>query len=61
MDINDDSKCTISYHSDLIVLSGDKQAIHNEADKILRRFAHSARPYQVQEDTADRVVLATRR
>ncbi len=45
----------------MIVLSGEMRVIHTEADKILRRFAYSAKPYEVQTDTADRIVLTARR
>lgn len=49
---------TIQYYRDMIVLSGAMDAIHLEAEKIVRRFAYSARPYQVKSDRIDRIVLA---
>ncbi|MFQ6021812.1 MAG: hypothetical protein ACE5NW_03745 [Acidiferrobacterales bacterium] len=61
MFISRDSNCTIRYDTDMIVLSGEMQTIHLEADKILRRFAYSAKPYEVQTATVDRIVLAVRR
>lgn len=52
------ANCTIKYYRDTIVLSGAMETIHMEAERILRRFAHSARPYEVKSDSADRIVLA---
>lgn len=49
---------TIHYDGDRIILSGAAQLIHVEAERILRRFAHSARPYSIKVDTLDRIVLA---
>ncbi|MFQ5936424.1 MAG: hypothetical protein ACE5LB_08460 [Acidiferrobacterales bacterium] len=53
-----DSNCTIQYSGDRIILSGAVEVIHLEAEKILRRFAHSARPYEVKSDSSHRIVLA---
>lgn len=53
-------ECTIKYETDTIELCGDVQAIHVEASRILRRFANSLRPYEVETDTADRIVLMAR-
>ena len=53
-----DSDCTIRYRGNHIILSGPVAAIHMEAERILRRFAHSARPYQVKSERADCIVLA---
>lgn len=53
-------ECSIKYETDTIVLCGDVQAIHREATKILRRFANSLRPYEVETDTAERIVLMAR-
>lgn len=50
--------CTIRYAQDTIVLSGANEPIHLEAQRILRRFAHSARRYEVRMDTPKRIVLA---
>lgn len=61
MFVSKDSSCTIQYDTDMIVLSGEMRVIHVEADRILRRFAYSAKPYDVQTDTADRIVLTARR
>jgi hypothetical protein len=36
---------------------GAAAAIHLEAKKILRRFAHSSRPYELKSDGTQRVVL----
>ena len=49
---------TIRYDGDRIILSGAVDAIHLEAERIVRRFAHSARPYQIKLDRFDRIVLA---
>lgn len=48
---------TIHYDRDRIILSGTAPSIHVEAERILRRFAHSARPYEIKLDTLDRIVL----
>jgi hypothetical protein len=53
-----DSECTIRYRGNHIILSGSVDAVHMEAERILRRFAHSGRPYQVKSDRADCIVLA---
>ena len=53
-------ECSIKYESDTIELCGDVQAIHVEATRILRRFANSQRPYEVETDTAERIVLMAR-
>ena len=53
-------QCSIKYETDTIELCGDVQAIHIEAGRILRRFANSLRPYEVETDTAERVVLMAR-
>ncbi len=58
MNIRKATACTIRYAQDTIVLSGASQPIHLEAQRILRRFAHSARPYEVRIDTPERIVLA---
>ena len=49
--------CRIRFTADGIILSGAAEAIHAEADKILRRFAYSGRPYEIKTDTSERVVL----
>ncbi len=51
------SDCTIEYDCDSIVLSGTPATVHLEADRILRRFAHSARPYEIKNDTPGCIVL----
>jgi hypothetical protein len=51
------SDCTIAYDRGTIVLSGAPAAVHREGDRILRRFAHSARPYEIKNDTPGRIVL----
>lgn len=48
---------TIEYLGDKIVLHGNVQAIHDEAEKILRRFANSANPYRLAEDSGHQIVL----
>ena len=53
------SEYTIRYYQDTIVLSGAVEAIHSEAERILRRFAYSAKPYEVKSDAPDRIILAT--
>jgi hypothetical protein len=52
---------TVSYIDDKIVLEGPHEAIHTEALKILRRFAYSLRPYKIESDSDDRVVLGLAR
>ncbi len=53
-----DAGCTIHYRGNHIILSGSVAAIHMEAERILRRFAHSARPFQVKSNRVDCIVLA---
>jgi hypothetical protein len=55
--MNTRSACTVLYEGDEIVLVGAAAAIHLEAKKILRRFAHSSRPYELKSDGTQRVVL----
>jgi len=52
--------CTITYFADTIVLQGQNQVIHAHADKILKRFAFSPKPYRIEVDRGDEVVLKTR-
>ena len=51
------SDCTIERAAGLIVLSGATHVVYREADKILRRFARSATPYEVKLDVPGRVIL----
>jgi hypothetical protein len=51
------SDCTIEYGAATIVLSGATHVVHREAEKILRRFAHSATPYEVKLDAPGRIIL----
>ncbi len=53
-------ECSIKYATDTIELCGDVQVIPIEAGRILRRFANSLRPYEVETDTAERIVLMAR-
>lgn len=57
MNMNKASGCTIRFAADGIILTGATEAIHSEADKILRRFAFSGKPYEMKSDTPERVVL----
>ncbi|MHC4088779.1 MAG: hypothetical protein ACYSVY_00600 [Planctomycetota bacterium] len=49
--------CTIRFTAEGIILSGAAEAIHAQAEKILRRCAYSGRPYKIKTDTSERVVL----
>ena len=49
--------CVVKYYPDMIVIDGDSEAIHLEAEKLLRRFAASSRALQISEDTAEHIVL----
>jgi hypothetical protein len=51
------SQCSVRYNGDEIVLKGAPEAIHREADRIIRRFACSATPYRLARDGKRRVVL----
>jgi hypothetical protein len=53
----DTSDCRIQYDGDTVVLCGAAEIVHLEADRILRRFAHSAKPYNMRLDTPEQVVL----
>lgn len=53
------AECTIQYVRDSIVLSGANESIRTEAQRILRRFAHSSRRYEVRIDRPGRIVLTT--
>ena len=50
--------CNVRYGSDEIVLTGDTDAIHAEAEKIIKRFVHSTQPLGVIADTEHEIVLA---
>ena len=52
--------CVVKYYPDTIVIDGDTEAIHAEADNILRRFAVSSRVFQVSEDTGNHIVLVVK-
>lgn len=51
---------TVLYSSDMIVLRGANHIITAQAQKILERFAHSARPFQVKTEMPDSIVLIPR-
>jgi hypothetical protein len=55
-----EDNCTITYYTDAIVLQGQTQAIHAQAQRILKRFAYSPRPYRVELDNSDQVVLTNK-
>ena len=52
--------CIVKYYPDMIVIDGDSDIIHAEADSILRRFAASSRAFLIAEDTCDHIVLKTK-
>lgn len=60
MTVNRHTDCTVLYSSDMIVLRGRHPAIATQAQKILERFAYSARPLQVKTETPDAIVLIPR-
>lgn len=49
--------CVVKYYPDMIVIDGDVEAIHAEAENILRRFAASSRALLIAEDTGHHIVL----
>jgi hypothetical protein len=51
---------TVNYNGEKIVLEGASDAIHVEAEKIVRRFAYSPNPYAVETNSEFRVVLAAK-
>ena len=55
------NNCVVRYLDNMIVLDGDRAAIHAEADSIVRRFSASAKQYQVIEDTDEHIVLMVRK
>jgi len=52
--------CVVRYYPDMIVIDGDAETIHAEADSILRRFAASSRALLIAEDTGEHIVLKTK-
>ena len=52
--------CEIRYFDNMIVLDGERAAIHAEATSILRRFASSSKHYTVYEDSDEHIVLLVR-
>lgn len=53
--------CSVAYLGEHVVVTGDCYAIHEEAQRILRRFMYSATPLRVSRDTDHEVVLAPAR
>ncbi|MBA1147596.1 hypothetical protein H0Z60_11080 [Ectothiorhodospiraceae bacterium WFHF3C12] len=45
------------YDAAEIVLFGAYRDVHDEAQRIVRRFAASAAPYRIAEDHGERIVL----
>jgi len=54
---SESSRCRVRYNGDEIVLKGAPDAIHREAERIIRRFACSATPYRLARSGKYRVVL----
>lgn len=54
---SENSQCRVRYNGDEIVLKGASEAIHREAERIIRRFACSGTPYRLARDGKHRVVL----
>ncbi len=54
---NPSPECSIEYTQDGVVLTGDAEAIHDEAQRILHRFAHSITPLRIVTDSRHRLVL----
>lgn len=52
--------CVVKYYPDMIVIDGNAEIIHAEADSILRRFAASSRALSIAEDSGDHIVLKTK-
>ncbi len=51
------SDYTVMYDAELIILRGTTQTIRTQSHKILERFAYSARPYCVQSESGEAIVL----
>jgi len=49
--------CRIEYRGSEIVIRGEPGESRREADRIIRRFACSATPYRIADETAERLVL----
>lgn len=49
--------CTIEYDRGRIVLIGAPAAVHHEAGRIIRRFARSGRPFEIEDKAYGRIVL----
>lgn len=54
------SDYTITYSGAKIVLEGANEAIHLEAEKIIKRFAYSPNPYQIESNAEYCVVLVAK-
>lgn len=48
----------IEYQGGRIILIGDVCSIHDEADRIVRQFRFSGRPYELSQESQHRVVLS---
>ena len=60
MSIARENGCAIAYHRDRIILHGSTAMIYQEAEKIVRRFAFSARPYAIVSKGHGRITLAAK-
>jgi len=54
------TNCTVTYYPQTIVLQGQPEEVHKQADTIIKRFAFSPKPYRVMADTEREVVLTAR-
>ncbi len=57
MSIEKHDDYTVTYMHNAIVLDGACDAIHQQADIILKRFAFSPRSFVVTTDTSEHIVL----
>ena len=57
MTLQRSSNIEVRYFPDRIELSGEHDSIRAEADRILVCFRSSAHPYQIQEDSENRIIL----
>lgn len=60
MHVAKQEKCTIAYRRDKIILQGAALLVYQEAERILRRFALSARPYIISSQRNGHIILRAR-
>ena len=52
--------CSITYKTGMVIIRGEYDAIHTQANVIIRRYALSAFHYGITKDSHDKVILQVR-